>query len=550
MDRESLNDDELSQLRRSEARLKAIFESEPECVKIVDRNYCLVDMNPAGLRMIEADSLDQVRGCLLTDIVSDQYHDDFLRCADRVFAGETVNQQFEIVGLKGTHRWMDQISAPLYDTTDPERIVEMVCVTRDVTEQKATLRELEIQKQKANEANHAKSMFLANMSHEIRTPMNGVMGMTYALSQTPLSSKQKDMVDVINRSGDALLELIDHILDLSKIEYGETEIVSKAFNLHELVASTASFFDKSSANKAVQLSCHIPKQANAQYMGDPARIKQVLSNLISNALKFTEQGAVKINVELNEGRVGDQVEMVISVIDTGIGIESDKLEHVFAPFTQVDGSDTRLYGGTGLGLAICDKLCKFMNGWIKLESTLGKGSTFSFGVPIERATAVKSGEGDAASLGGSRKFESHNAKILVAEDNDLNRRVLSSLFEICNLEAVIVDCGADAVRKWQREKFDLVLLDIHMAGKNGIETVKAIREDEVLRGGLHTPIFAVTADVLSQQVEKYFAAGFDDFVAKPIDPKKLLRKIDLALNKTTYGRHPMSLSPPAAGFHS
>jgi len=550
MDRPMLSGEELTELRRREARLKAIFESEPECVKIVDRNYCLVDMNPAGLRMIEAESIDQVRGCLLTDLVSDQHHDEFLKGADRVFSGETVRQQFEITGLHGTRRWMDQVSAPLFDPEDPNQIVEMVCVTRDVTDQEGVLRELEFQKEKANEANHAKSMFLANMSHEIRTPMNGVLGMAYALSKTSLSDKQKDMVDVINQSADALLGLIDQILDLSKIEYGDIETVSQSFNPRELVESTVLFFDKSLKTNAVRLSYRVPETADADYDGDPARIKQVLSNLISNALKFTEQGTVEVIVELDEGGLGDQVEMVVSVIDSGIGIEKHKQEHVFAPFTQVDSSDTRLYGGTGLGLAICEKLCKFMNGWIKLESSLGKGATFSFGVPIERVAERKPEQDAVPSQEGSRKSELSDAKILVAEDNDLNRRVLSSLFEICNLKAVFVDCGSDAISKWQHEKFDLILLDIHMPGKNGIDTVKAIREDEVLHGGLRTPIFAVTADVLSQQVEKYFEAGFDDFVAKPIDPKKLLRKIDFALNKKAYGQHPMSLSGTSVQTYS
>ncbi len=365
-------------------------------------------------------------------------------------------------------------------------------------------------------ANLAKSRFIANVSHEIRTPLNGVLGMAQILAADELSPSQRERVDIIHSSGEVLLGILNDVLDLSKIEAGKLDLEATPFDLVKVVRDVEAAFSAVAQTKGLTLGLHVEGRSDDRrvgdlYMGDPSRIRQIVANLVSNALKFTPSGEVKIVVScLDEG-------VVLSVRDTGIGIPEDKLSKLFGQFEQVDASTTRRFGGTGLGLSICRELCRLMGGRILVESEFGKGSTFTVHLPLQRASALEGpsspapvrpfGEIDAA--GG-------DLRVLAAEDNKVNQLVLTVLLKEMGITPTVVEDGALAVEAWRAGAFDLILMDMQMPVMDGLTAVRAIRAAEAQTGRPRSPIIALTADVMSHHMEDYRRAGVDAIVAKPI----------------------------------
>lgn len=372
---------------------------------------------------------------------------------------------------------------------------------------------LEAEKNKAEKAAESKSLFLANMSHEIRTPMNAILGYSKLLELTNLSGRQAEFVGTIKQSGNLLLAIIDDILDVAKLESNKIHLELIDFNLEELSREVIKMVLPKVEAKNIQVSLDIQKEVPSLVKGDPTRIRQILINLLGNAVKFTEEGDVSLRVS----RV-DSNKYKFIVKDTGIGIPSDKKDHIFDSFTQADFSTTREYGGTGLGLSICKALIELMGGEISVESEEGRGSSFTFTIQLEEAGSFR---GNRSAVGSTDKVESSGTcsckrkRILAAEDNHLNKDLLVRYLTILKVEFTIVDNGQEAVDilRQHPEDFDLCLMDLQMPVMNGFEATRIIKTE--INSGL--PVIALTAAVLEEDRLRAEKAGVDAFVAKPIE---------------------------------
>ncbi len=381
------------------------------------------------------------------------------------------------------------------------------------------------QTEAAEASNRAKSEFLAIMSHEIRTPLNGVLGMAQVMARDPLSKMQRERLEVIARSGESLLAILNDILDLSKIEAGKLELEEGEFDLEDLALGAHATFTAVANVKGLSFNLAIDEAAGGVYRGDSVRIRQIIYNLISNAVKFTESGHVHVNID--RWREGVR----IAVRDTGVGIAPERIDAQFEKFVQADTSTTRKFGGTGLGLAICSELCKAMGGHIAVASVLGEGSEFVVSLPLERLrepshTAPVAEDAAPAPLAPQRS----DLRVLAAEDNPMNRLVLKTILAQVGVWPVIVEDGAAAVEAWRTQNWDLILLDVQMPVMDGPTAARTIRALEATAGSPPTPIIALTANAMSHQVAEYLAAGMTGFVAKPIKIPELLAAMTTAID--------------------
>ena len=386
----------------------------------------------------------------------------------------------------------------------------------------------------AQAANVLKSQFLANMSHEIRTPLNGVLAMAQIIEMGELPQQQRERVEVIRRSGEDLLTVLNDVLDISKIEAGKMELDIGEFDAEVLAANVkAVFAPLIEAKKNLRFSLNVQTEAAGLRRGDPVRIGQILNNLVSNAIKFTADGDVVVTVEGTGADGRDGLKLVVK--DSGVGIAADKLPLLFEKFSQADGSNTRRYGGTGLGLAICRELAQLMRGKIEVESTEGEGSIFTVTLPAPRLARTET-TGAAQPAGALDANEDRPLRVLAAEDIPTNQLVLKTIMQSFGVEISMVDNGRQAVEAWMAEPFDLVLMDIQMPEMDGIAATRAIRAQEAETGRDYTPIIAVSANAMAHQVKDYLAAGMDGHVAKPIELAKLHAAIEAALAKTAAAR--------------
>jgi signal transduction histidine kinase/ActR/RegA family two-component response regulator len=370
---------------------------------------------------------------------------------------------------------------------------------------------LEKAEAQAHEASRAKSAFVAMMSHELRTPMNGVLGLAHALGSTKLDARQANYLEMIIQSGDGLMTILNDILDLSKIEAGKLELESAPFDVRHLAGQIQLAWDETARRKGLDLTLTVAPETPAWLSGDAMRIRQVLLNLVSNALKFTETGGVAIH--LAPSGAG---QLMLSVSDTGVGLSDAQQAALFTPFTQGDRSTARRFGGTGLGLAICRQLVELMGGDITVASAPGAGATFKVSLPLPEAAAPP-----RAIV--APTFDIDGARVLVVDDNAINLTVARAILEAAGVVVVTADDGHQALAVLGGEDFDVVLMDVHMPGMDGIEAVRRIRAGEA--GRVDIPILALTADAMAGDAERLLAQGFDDAHPKPIRPAELLRAV-------------------------
>jgi len=381
--------------------------------------------------------------------------------------------------------------------------------------------ELERARRQSDAANVAKSQFLANISHEIRTPMNGILGTTELLLDSPLSPAQRRYAHTAHRSATALLALVDDLLDLSRIESGKLALRLQAFDLRELVSETVDLLSAVARDKPVVLGCTLPAALPARVVGDLVRLRQLVLNLLNNAIKFTDRGRVELVASrLGTGADG-ALQLRFEVRDTGIGIAREHLQSVFDAFTQADASTTRRHGGSGLGLAIAKQLVELMGGRIGVGSEPGEGSTFWFELSLMPADEVAPAAAPAQPAEGEL-----TARVLLAEDDAVNQMVVQAMLARLGCAVEVVPNGAAACSAAARGAHDLVLMDCHMPGMDGFEATRRIRADERERGRRRVPIVALTADAVTTDRERCLAAGMDDFVTKPVSSATLAATVE------------------------
>jgi PAS domain S-box-containing protein len=514
-----------ARLRASERFARGVINGVGAMLTVIDETGLIIAANKAfqalGREILDTTAYPMGRNLFEAVMRLPAPHGAALRKGLKaVLAGES--DAFVRAYLTESGEWF-RMTAKRFDGEGPARCVVITQSIEELKRSERRLRRLNASLKKARDeadaANAAKSEFLVTMSHEIRTPLNGVIGMAQVMARDELSDRQVERLSVIRQSGETLLSLLNDLLDLSKIEAGKLELEDGEVDIVPLIRTAGATFAPAASDKGVTLSVEVAPEAQGLWRGDPVRVRQIVYNLISNAVKFTARGSVSVTVRHEDGR------LVFAVSDTGAGIPPDRLGALFQRFVQQDATTARRFGGSGLGLSICRELATRMGGEIAATSEIGKGSTFTASLPLARIAAADA----SVAVPAEEAVIGHDLRILAAEDNPMNQLVLKTLLGQIGIEVTCVSDGAEAVKAAQSGGWDVILMDVMMPGMDGPTAARAIRTREAARGLPRVPIIALTANAMAHHATEYRAAGMDDLVPKPLEMERLLEALQSVL---------------------
>jgi PAS domain S-box-containing protein len=522
------------ELRHERNRMQAYLNTMHTILVITDRHGKIIEANRQFMHLVGS-TKDKVLNKHINHFCPKRSHNKINSYFRNLTpdARNTVSSAFPLVANTGKEYTIDwritSVTAEGENGGSPidNNRKEILLTGLDITESEANnqaLKSANIQiheaLRSAENANKSKSIFLANMSHEIRTPMNGILGAAELMFDQQVDHEQKQYIDIIHSSSHSLLNIINDILDLSKIESGNFELEQINFDLHQLCNEVYQLFSNSAKQKGVQILYFYSADLPQFWIGDPNRIRQILNNLVSNALKFTHQGRIDIRVQ-GERLAKHQYNLKIHIKDSGIGIVDKKIKKIFSAFKQADTSTGRKYGGTGLGLTISQHLASAMQGMIEVESQLGIGSTFSLHVPLKPGVIE-------SHIKRSGLMRNYQAKVLLAEDNEVNAKIASKILAKLGIETVVVKNGVLALNEAIENTFDLILMDINMPTMDGITATEKIRELGFPKN--QVPILALTANAMMEDKELCINAGMNGFISKPIKLERLIEALDRILS--------------------
>ncbi|KAB1157594.1 PAS domain-containing hybrid sensor histidine kinase/response regulator [Flavobacterium luteum] len=515
----------ISVQKKYDTKFQDFLESLPDAIIIVNNDGNIRSVN------IQAETLfgynrTEIIGKQIAFLMPSRFKESHNHHMQYYFANPKVRKMGEGMQLFAKHK--NQTEFPVEISLSKLDIEEkfLVCASiRDVSHQKRIEEELTDAIIKAENGAKSKQQFLANMSHEIRTPMNSIIGFTKVMLKTELTPKQKEYINAIKMSGDTLIVLINDILDLAKVDSGKMVFNKAPFKLALSISTILHLFENKIREKNLELVVKYDQKIPEVLLGDAIRLHQIILNLVSNAVKFTFKGKIAIGIrKLTEDN--ENVTLEFSISDTGIGIEVDKMDQIFENFQQAHSQTSIIFGGTGLGLAIVKQLVEGQGGSIKVESELGKGSTFSFVLAFKKADKTTVLDSEIIEFVDNRIKD---VKVLVVEDVELNQLLMKTILDDFGFECEIAENGDIAVEKLKKNSYDIILMDLQMPVMNGFQATDYIRN--TLKSSI--PIIALTADVTSVDIEKCKAVGMNDYIAKPIDDKTLYRKIEALIKKST-----------------
>lgn len=502
-------------LKASRQRYKLLVETAQDIIYRINKKGHFTYMNPVAYRL-SGYTKSEIKKMNYLDVIRDDHKEkvkDFYINQIKELK-KTTYLEFPIQTKKEREFWVGQNVQLIIEDGEYQGIQ---AVARDITEIRRISEDLKTAKIEAEASSRAKEEFLANMSHEIRTPMNAIIGMARLLKKTPLDSEQKKYLQAILTSSNNLIALINDILNLSKIESGKLEIENLGFGIVDLLESLYYSQKIIADTKKIDFRYSADSSVPIILRGDPYRLNQILTNLVNNAIKFTQNGFVELTVKLLE-KAENKYWIIFSVRDTGIGIAEDKLGEIFESFTQADTSVTRRFGGTGLGLTITKSLVKMMNGGLAVRSTLGEGTEFTVVIPFE--------EGEIVEVNIEQDFDTQSLElkgihVLLVEDNRINKLLVSTLFDKWGVNYDWAENGEEAIEFLKKKEFNLILMDVQMPVMSGLEATQIIRQ--VLK--LELPIIALTAHAFKEDAKKCIDSGMDDVIVKPFEPFLLYNKL-------------------------
>ncbi|MFA3792426.1 ATP-binding protein [Aliiglaciecola sp. SL4] len=532
LDKQTTIDSQTNKIEHSEAIFQTVINHLPYGISWKDKQLRYLGANHAFIDDAKVENINQLKGKTDFDISNEEHAKKIVNIDRRILYGDETNihyQEKENQEKQSQENTAQEDAQVKYKEvthlalhSKKQDLIGVLIFYNDITKSK----NLELKAQRARalaeQANQTKSQFLANMSHEIRTPINGVLGLLDLCLHTQLDKQQTEYLNRANFSAKLLMQIVNDVLDLSKIESGHFKLENHHFCFEDILTQVENLFSSQADNKNIELHTKILGKQNIRVMGDPTRVMQILMNLTSNAVKFTHTGSVDVTVKLVTN--DDLAKVKISVLDTGVGIEDKSLKNLFNKFTQVDESITRKYGGTGLGLSIVKQLVEAMGSTIKVKSELAKGTEFSFmlQLPLAKEQRIEVPQIDC-------KKNLTNRRILLVEDNLINQQIAKSILEQSHVVVTVANNGQESLDLLARQNFDLVLMDIQMPIMDGCSALKTLRKN---KQWIDLPVIALTANVFAEEVAHYERLGFTAHLGKPFSREALLSKVQQYVTNT------------------